>query len=223
MKQLKLFLITALVCIAAVSCKKQTEYFIDGGGTHNPQVNMSTYDYLKQNALFDTLILMIDRAGIKDAVNASNSTLFACTDYAVVNWLTATRGRILNTYGQDSAMKFNLNSFSNTQLKDTLSQYIVSQRVERAGLKLTDTEYTTLLAGDRKVVYLLESTEYTSDVSTRPRYIFFTKVIGTRDQPGVTVPVAERDIAVRCQTTGILTTNGVVHVLENTHLYGFGK
>lgn len=214
-----------IILISLVACKKQTEYFIDGEGTHDPHVNVTTYDYLKQNPLFDTLVQLIDRAGVKDAVNSQNSTFFACTDYSIVNWLNAVRGRILNTYGQDSAIKFNLNSLNYAQVKDSLLQYIIPARAEREGLKLTDTEFSTMLTGDKKIAYLQETTAYTSEATpTRPRYLYYVKVYGNRDpKTGTPPPVAQQDIEVRCQTTGILTTNGVLHVLENGHLFGFNK
>lgn len=213
-----------LALLVFVSCKKQTEYFVDGGGTHNPQVNVTTYDYLKANPLFDTLVLLIDRTGLKDAVNANGSTFFAPTDYCITNWMTATRGRILNTYGQDSARKFGLNMVDYTRLKDSLSQYIIPQRVQREGLTLNDKEFTTLLPGDKKIVYLREVNEYVDGIiSTKPRYLYIVKVYAGRDIPGTTPPAAETDMEERCQTSGILTTTGVLHVINNLHVFGFNK
>jgi hypothetical protein len=205
------------------SCKKQNEYFIDGEGTHNPQVNMTTYDYLKANPLFDTLITLIDKTGLKDAINAKDVTFFAPTDYNITNWMTTVRGRILNTYGQDSARKFGLNSLDYAKVKDSLSQYIISQRVQRENLELTDKEFSTALPGDKKIVYLREVNEYINSVSTKPRYVYLVRVFGTRDVPGSTPPTAERDIEEKCQTSGILTTTGVLHVLNNQHVFGFNK
>lgn len=216
-------MIAAAGMFLLTSCKKQSEYFIDGGGTHNAQVNISTYDYLKAHPLFDSTILLIDKAGLKDAVNAMDATFFAPTDYSIAAWLTKIRGLILNTYGQDSARKFNLNTFTSAQIKDSLSQYIISQRVQRENLALTDKEFSTIQAGDKKIVYLREVNDYIGNVSTKPRYIYFVEVFGTRDVPGVTVPAAETDIEVLCQTSGILTTNGVLHVLSNQHVFGFRK
>lgn len=224
MKKLSEYIIIASIgMFLFASCKKQSEYFIDGGGTHNPQVNVTTYDYLKANPLFDSTIILIDRAGLKDAVNATDATFFAPTDYSIAAWLTKIRGRILNTYGQDSAIKLSLNTFTNAQLKDSLSQYIIPQRVQRENLALTDKEFSTIQQGDKKIVYLREVNDYIGSVSTKPRYIYFVQVFGARDVAGVTVPAAETDIEVLCQTTGILTTNGVLHVLTNQHVFGFSK
>lgn len=222
-KFFKPFVIATAGMFLFTSCKKQTEYFIDGEGAHNPQVNVTTYDYLKTNPLFDSTVILIDRAGLKDAMNAIDATFFAPTDYSIAAWLTKIRGKILNTYGQDSARKLSLSTFSNTQIKDSLSQYIIPQRVQRESLALTDKEFTTALQGDKKIVYLREVNEYIGSVSTKPQYLYLVKVYGARDVPGVTVPAEETDIEVRCQTSGILTTNGVLHVLNNQHVFGFNK
>jgi hypothetical protein len=223
-KKISAYIIMAAAGMFLVaSCKKQSEYFVDGGGTHNPQVNVTTYDYLKTNPLFDSTLLLIDRAGLKDAVNATDATFFAPTDYSIAAWLTKIRGLILNTYGQDSARKFSLNTFSNAQLRDSLSQYIIPKRVQREDLALTDQAYATALPGDTKIVYLREVNEYIGSVTTKPRYVYLVEVFGDRDIPGVVVPAEETDIEVRCQTSGILTTNGVLHVLNNQHVFGFTK
>jgi hypothetical protein len=214
-----------IMLVVFSSCRKQTEYFIDGEGTHNPVVNMTTYDYLKAYPLFDTLITLIDKTGLQEAINAPDATFFAPTDYAITSWLTRVRGRILNTYGQDSARKFGLDMLDYNKMRDTLSQYIIPQKVQRENLALTDKEFSTALAGDKKIVYLREVNEYigTSSVSTKPRYLYITKVYGTRDLPGTTPPAAQTDIEARCQTSGILTTTGVLHVIDNLHVFGFNK
>lgn len=225
MKRLTTYLLALSAgLLLLTACKKQTEYLVDGGGAHNPQVNVTTYDYLKSNPLFDTLVLLIDRTGLKDVINANNTTFFAPTDYTITHWLNATRGRIIVTYGQDSARKFGLNVVNYTQVKDSLSQYIIKERVQRENLALTDKEFNTALPGDKKIVYLREVDDYDGPyTSTKPRYLYITKVYGGRDLPGTTPPAAETDIEVLCQTSGILTTNGVLHVVNNQHLFGFNK
>ena len=78
-------LMAALLIASFVSCKKD-DYFI-GGSLHNAQFNGTTYEYLKTNPLFDTLLLLIDKTGLKDEVNAANTTFFAPTDYAIKKYV----------------------------------------------------------------------------------------------------------------------------------------
>ena len=68
----KVFLRVALLSVLAISCRKQD--YITGGQKENPKVNQTTYDYLKGNSmhLFDTLLLLVDAAGLKDTTNQSD-------------------------------------------------------------------------------------------------------------------------------------------------------
>ncbi len=44
------------------------------GSLHNPKFEGTTYDYLKTNPLFDTLVLLIDKTGLKEEINAAGGT-----------------------------------------------------------------------------------------------------------------------------------------------------
>lgn len=70
-------LLTILVAIS--SCKKDG-YFV-GGELHNPKINMTTYDWMKSNkyGVFDTVLMLIDKAGVKEKINAPGITFF-CAD-----------------------------------------------------------------------------------------------------------------------------------------------
>ncbi len=71
-----------LLCCTALlfSCKK--ENYKNDGGVHDAHVNMTTYDYLRSQKVFDSLVYLIDKAGLKDQVN-SDITFFAVTNYGV--------------------------------------------------------------------------------------------------------------------------------------------
>ena len=61
MKLLITFAASALLLTAVISCKKS---YTIGGSKFVAQVDMTTYDYLKTNHLFDTLVIMIDAMGL---------------------------------------------------------------------------------------------------------------------------------------------------------------
>ncbi|HEY8972347.1 MAG TPA: hypothetical protein VIM64_24750, partial [Puia sp.] len=51
-------------------------------------------------------------------------------------------------------------------------------------------------------------------------YVTFTKVYAQRDDLVLdpkTIPAAEVDASSTCQTSGIVTTTGIVHVLDGYH------
>ena len=64
------FAASVLLLTTVLSCKKS---YTIGGSTFVAQVNMTTYDYLKTNHLFDTLVIMIDKMDLKDEVNQAGT------------------------------------------------------------------------------------------------------------------------------------------------------
>src|SRR6218665_3132568 len=85
-----LFILILLTGIGFMSYSK--DKYKNDGGPSNPKVNMTTYDYLKSNRLFDSLVKVIDRAGLKDIVNG-DVTLFASTNYSVTDYVSYKRFR----------------------------------------------------------------------------------------------------------------------------------
>src|ERR1700754_5261675 len=82
-----------MLVISFAACKKNS--FITDGGVSNPNVNMTTYDYLKANPNFSSLMNLIDRAGLKDTLNG-NITFFAVTNYGVDAWVSAKKLKRIN-------------------------------------------------------------------------------------------------------------------------------
>ena len=150
--------ITAMLFFA--SCKKDS--YIIGGSVSNPQVNMSAYDYLNSNSwqLFDTVLMLIDKAGLKDEINKPGITFFVPTDYAVYNYLNA---RTIALQQVDENLKYTLDSLVKDiqRVKDSMGLYIVSSPLTYDKLTDDGAIYQTELKGDKAVV----SFEYTQDPS----------------------------------------------------------
>jgi hypothetical protein len=75
-----------IIIITTGACQKS---YITGGSPENVNAyaNTLTYDVLKSNPLYDTLVQVIDAAGLKDQINAAGTTFFAPSDYSVFNYL----------------------------------------------------------------------------------------------------------------------------------------
>ena len=106
----KIFLdLSMLCCIVLIfsACKKD---YITGGVAEdvNMYKNTSTYDVLKGNALYDTLIQVIDAAGFKDKINEQGVTFFAPSDYSIYDYLYHRTTYVQNNINQDA--KFGLDS-----------------------------------------------------------------------------------------------------------------
>lgn len=222
-------LCTVLLLLGA--CKKE---YITGGTPEdiNMYKNTSTYDVLKSNPLYDTLVQVIDAAGLKDKINEQGTTFFAPSDYSISSYLTLRTLYVQNTISQDakfaldSLVYYVKNNINNT--RDSLLMYWVPQPLTYNVLTNTGAKYATGLLGDSVVV----SYEYTKNgnlgyndvVSGVPQVIYFTQLwypyTISSSTPAGDIPT---NIGVRTlvKTSGINTQNGIMNALENSHTLFF--
>ncbi|AEV98109.1 hypothetical protein A4D02_33515 [Niastella koreensis] len=215
--------VSALMLLATVACKKS---YTIGGSTFTAQVNMTTYDYLKTNHLFDTLVMMIDKAGLKDELNQAG-TFFAFSNYSIRNYVNA-KGDDLRIIRNNENMPYTFDSLNLPALKDSLRSYMFTDRFTRDNITRNGL-WRPSRNGEYRLMQLIPTTDYTNQnvFTTEPQYIYFTKIIAL---PGHPVPadstqlpsvVDEQRLGNLCQTTGIITTTGVLHVLANSHTFNF--
>ncbi len=220
-----------MVIIVFAACKKN---YITGGTPQdvNRYKNMTTYDVLAANPLYDTLVQIIDAAGIKDKINEQGTTFFAPSDYSIFNYLSARTVFVQNninldsTFGLDSLKYYLQNNINGT--KDSMLMYLIHQPLSYSVLTNTGTLYPTELAGDTVIV----SYEYTKNgslgynslVSSEPQVVYFTQLWYhynlSDDNKAGDVP---EDIGVHTliKTSGIETQNGIMNALENSHTLFF--
>jgi len=221
----------SIVVLLFSACKKD---YITGGVPEdvNTYKNTSTYDVLKQDPLYDTLVQLIDAAGLKDKVNEQGTTFFAPSDYAIFSYLNARTIFVQNAYNQNS--KFALDSLvyylkNNVRgTKDSLLMYQVHQPLPYSTLTNSGALYPTALSGDTVAV----SFEYTKNtglgynpvISSQPQVEYFTQLWRpyaiTPSTPASAIPLS---VGVRtlCKTSGIVTQNGIMNALENSHVLFF--
>ncbi|ATP57241.1 hypothetical protein CPT03_12545 [Pedobacter ginsengisoli] len=223
---------TLFVLVAAglffSACKKD-DYFV-GGTLHNAKVNMTTYDFLKSNnrGLFDTLLLLVDKAGIKDKINQQGMTFFAPTDYSIRSYCDfrsalEQKKDPFRKWTVDSIIKYELPRFA-----DSINVYMLPKRVSYNDLtengKMFDTQKTP-----SKAVVSYESTDdpklgYNSNSTVLPRVMYFNFLYKPLDEPFVASEIPN-DVGARTlvQTSGVESTTGLVHVLVNSHRLFFAK
>jgi hypothetical protein len=223
MKLLITFAVSALLLTTVISCKKS---YTIGGSKFVAQVDMTTYDYLKTNHLFDTLVIMIDAMDLKDEVNQAG-TFFAVTNYSIRNYVLAKQTAEQLLYNNENLV-YTFDSLDLPSLKDTLRTYMFKDRITRDNIsQIGEWRYSN--EGDPRWIQLIPTTDYTNQnvFTTDPKYIYLTKVI---PQPGFSVPTdstqlgqvdPSQELQTLCQTTGILTTTGVLHVLANSHTFDY--
>ncbi|MHA7941604.1 fasciclin domain-containing protein [Formosa sp. 3Alg 14/1] len=208
----KYILLIFIVAVGFVGCE-QSDYLIDGG-VHDPHVDMTTYEYLQTNPVFDTLVLLIDRAGLQDEING-DVTFFPPTDFSIKNYLDK-KGQ--DTLAQDPFVEWSMEDIPVETLRDSLKMYIVPGKINRTDMVEDTQVYQTLLGNDVGVALIAVDDTYTNQVSTWPEYVYYTFIRGAGLDASGSIPSDEElDVIERAQTSGIQTNTGVIHVLENSH------
>jgi hypothetical protein len=212
--------VVALLSILCLSACKKDGYINDGGKILTGRVNMTTYDYLKSNPKFDSLVKIIDKAGMKDQVNG-NITFFATTNYGAADYVSAKKQQKIVELGNEN-IKFTIADLNPVELKDSLKMYMFAGKITRNQLNTDGRLFNSLLGPMNGITWLikLRRTNDFSQYVDYVEYLNFTKVVGTRDdlEPDISkIPQDRRDISYDCQTSNIITTTGILHVLENRH------
>jgi hypothetical protein len=223
MKFFKTVAIIAVLLVSVWSCKKS---YTIGGSLFKAQVDMTTYDYLKTNHLFDTLVIMIDAAGLKDELNQAG-TFFAVTNYTIRNYVNA-KAVVAQLAANNENLIYTFDSLDLPSLKDSLRSYMFHDRITRDNIGQIG-KLETANDGEVRLIQLRSTTDYTNSsvFITDPEYIYFSKMVALPGYPIPTDSTGIRQLSpdqltlVLCQTTGILTTTGVLHVLNNQHVFNF--
>ena len=208
-----------VLIVFLVSCKKNT--FITDGGVSKPNVNMTTYDYLNSNPSFSSLVHLIDKAGLKDSVNG-NTTFFAVNNYGVDAWVSAKKQKRIVALNNEN-ISFTIDSIPPAYYRDSLLTYMFNGRITRDNLTVSGQLYDSKLGPIPNVHYeikLRRVTDQYTDYLDHVDFVNFTKVIASRDDLALdptTIPKLEQDASYDCQTSGIITTTGIVHVLDGFH------
>ncbi len=211
------------ITISFSSC--ESDDYINDGGVANAYVNMSTYDFLASNPKFDSLINIIDRAGLKDLVN-SDITFFACTNYSIVDYVAAKKQKKIIETGNEN-INFGINDISLADL-DSIKMYMYEGEITRNNMTTAGNYYTNKFGTINNVRFMikLRRTNDYSDYLDYVDYVNFTKVTGTLDSEEAdpdAIPTSLEDLSYDCQTSGIITTTGIIHVLSDTHRLMFNN
>jgi hypothetical protein len=213
-----------IMLVGLYSC---SDNLIDGG-VRTANVNKTTVEYLRSNAKFDTVLILFEKAGIMSQLDKQNTTVIIPTDYSVTQFVKQIQEQ-KRMEADDENIKYTFKDLVNdiSLYKDSLKMYIVPQVVTRDMLAKTTSGLieTKSLLGNNVEIALTETKLYTewlpnSDV----KLIHYKNVINGLDPADNNgIPNADKDVDNICQTTGIMTTTGVLHVLEDTHNLFFNK
>jgi hypothetical protein len=198
------------ITLVLSACKKDGGYY--NASNADRKMNMNTYEYLKSKpGVYDSLIKVVDRMGLKQTLTDSNVTLFAVTNQSfqlAINNLNTLRR-------QSDKDPLSLDNISGEQLDTMVSYYIIrgnftSESLQlQDGLNLSSVRFaypmhakTTRASASGYVLGGPEVIEYSN--TKRSKFIRFWSTATTG-------------------SNNIQTTNGIVHVVSPDHIFGFDE
>ena len=196
--------------ITLFSCTND-EYLVDGG-TSQQNVGTTTYEFFKAHNQLDTLALLIERADMIDEVNKQGTTFFAPNNLSIRNYV---RDVLSDKRKLDPAAEFTIDDIPTADLKNMLGGYLIEETLDRSKLVKAGKVYTTF-NGEERLVSLEPVVAYTGQLDDYPEYVFFTYQGGGSWDP--TDAIVD-DKKVRVRTSNLLSTNGVIHVLQGDHIF----
>lgn len=202
----KLFKATLLLVLPVAFASCTEDYFIESGPASGV-VNMTSYDYLNAHSNdFSELVKVIDATDQKALVNQDNITFFALQNVSILNYL--------GSMDYNSVEEANLEELENLLLKyiivdakmlrngitPGLGDDVVTANSINMNVKILTGEYKGVQGVGAKDIIYTDSGLYTS----------------LKNDKQSTLPAEATVIS-----GDIQTTNGVIHVLNKTHQFGF--
>jgi hypothetical protein len=206
MKQI-LIILTLIMTLA--SCE-QDAYLIDGG-LSDPNVGTTTMNFLKSHPQLDTLALLLEKAGFDDDANGA-VTLFAPNNLSIRNYVNA----VLSEMREINPLAvFTVNDIPVDTLTKYLGAYIIPTKVRREDMTKEGTIYTAVDGSMRRISLEPSLTSYSGNLSSPPEYVYYTYKVGANWDLWDTYV---DDMKVMVRTSNLISTNGVIHVLQGTHI-----
>lgn len=197
-----------IVLFTLYSCSND-DYLIDGG-LADQNVGKSTYDFLKSHKQLDSLALLIEKAGMIDMVNAKSTTLFAPNNLSIKNYIYYMRNVEEN---QD----YGINDIPVEDLKVMLGGYIFDQSLDRSKL-VNEGKIYIAYNGEERMLSLRPVDQYGDQLDEFPEYVYYT-FKGEDDYWGANPSEDGNndDVNTVVRTSNLISTNGVIHVLQGSH------
>lgn len=208
---MKKIVILTIILFGLYSCSNN-DYLVDGG-VASQNVNMSTYDFLKSNKQLDTLALLIQKADMIGVVNAKSNTLFAPNNHSIKEYIYQ-----MQLYYNDQ--NYSINDIPVADLKIMLGNYVFDQTLDRSKLVKQGKVYITH-SGEERLLSLEPREQYTGQLDNFPEYVYYTFKVGDNWDPtdAISDDENEADKKTVVRTSNLLSTNGVIHVLQGDHIF----
>lgn len=205
MKQIILILIVALTMF---SCDSD-DYLVDGG-ISDPNVGTSTFEFLKSHNQLDTLAILIERAGLKNVVDGE-TTLFAPNNLSIKKYVNAILTEMRES---DPEAEFTIDDIPTDELSNYLGAYIFDEKIVRDDM-LKEGKIYVAHNGEERLISLEPTNNYANQLDEFPEYVYYTYKDGDEWDEWDNI-VDDTKVLVR--TSNLISTNGVIHVLQGNHI-----
>lgn len=222
MKFFKYTLLVLLVSVIIFSCSDDDDDLLASAYTNN-----KTTEYLSANkfGIFSMSLELFEKAGYIDLLDKEGVTIFMPTNYSIKNYMTRMEAKIQHESG-DENLKYTFDDLLNDipNFRDSLMLYVVEKKINRSDLESISGEAVIekCKLGSDMQIKLKQTKLYTEFVpNSVNKYLHYTLIINGLDDPNVdpnSIPAANRDLTNYCQTAGLITTNGILHVLRDEHV-----
>jgi hypothetical protein len=206
----KIIMVTLIVscCAGFLACKKTMDEYRNA--KPKSEVFETTYGFLKQQGeLYDTVVLLIDKLNLKDTLNDETVTFFVPQDISIktaIENLNFTRKRLRKE------PNWTLDSVPLTVWDTLMRRYIVRGIVTADSLRYADgADLETLY--DYGMHANLSATNASGAVGGGTMVLVYSDKNKTRINKFWT--------PARTQNVDVRTKNGMMHILEGTHVFGF--
>lgn len=224
MKLAKLILSLFIFVPMFLACGNDEE-----GEITSAYVDSNTIDYLRANrfGIFSMSLDLFEKAGYLDLLDKKGVTVFMPTNYSIKHYMKQ-KEYILQKETGDETLKYTYDDLVRDlpQFKDSLKMYIVEEEVNRSDLERTTGEAVTMkcMLGCDMNISLKKTKLYTETVpNSVNKYLYYTFIINGLDPVDGNVSIQDKDVSNYCQTSGLITQTGILHVLRDEHPLFFNR
>ena len=205
---MKKIVLMFVVITALFSCQNDN-YLVDGG-ISDGHVGTTTMEYLKSHPQLDTMAILIERAGLADEVNGA-TTLFVANNVSIRRYVDKVLAELRES---DPEAEFTIDDIPQDTLTKYMGAYIFPEILERKDLVKEGKIYTGINGDERRISLEPDLGSYSSQLSDPPEYVYYT-IKGGDEWDDWEKIVDDTRVIVR--TSNLISTNGVIHVLQGSH------
>ena len=205
----KIIGIITIVIFAFNACSTGGGYLIDGG-LSSPEVGTTTMDFFKSHSQLDTLALLIERAGMGNLVNGE-TTIFAPNNLSIKNYVEDILIELRET---NANAQYTINDIPTDTLQKYMGAYIFPGKITRENMTKEQGKIYTSENGEERRISLEPSDSYGNYLDDKPEYVYYTYKNG--DDWDVWDEIDDDD-KVLVKTSNLISTNGIIHVLQGEH------